>query len=112
MGPRRHDILRLHGRIFETAFVPARLKVSPLDRPIGIAAVNIACPICGAPTSPLPVPIMVRRGGRVVFRVEAPTRRCGECGHLEIDETTQEEVIATLERHTRPGDDIVFPSDD
>lgn len=73
---------------------------------------NTACPICAAPTSSLLVPIMVRRGGRVVFRVEAPARHCGECGHVEIDEATQEEVIATLERRTRPGDDIVFPSDD
>ena len=67
------------------------------------------CPICRASSLPVRVPILVRRKGRVVRKVEVPARRCEACGYVDIDEATQEEVIATLERHTRPGDDIVFP---
>ena len=72
---------------------------------------NASCPICAAPTAPLLVPVTVRRDGQVVFQLEVPARHCTDCGHVEIDEATQEAVIATLERHSRPGDDIVFPSD-
>jgi YgiT-type zinc finger domain-containing protein len=73
---------------------------------------NTACPICAASTTPMLVPIMVRRAGRIVFQLEVPARHCVECGHVDVDEATQEAVIAMLERHSRPGDDIVFPSDD
>jgi YgiT-type zinc finger domain-containing protein len=67
------------------------------------------CPICRDPVRIGHVPVSVRRHGRVVFRLKVPAWRCPACGYLDIDEAVREEVVATLERHTRPGDDIVFP---
>ena len=58
------------------------------------------------------VPVVVRRDGRDVLRLEAPARGCGFCGYLSIADETQEGVLQALERHTRPGDDIVVPGED
>ena len=66
------------------------------------------CPICGEDTAPVAVPVVVRRAGRDVLRLEVEARGCGFCGYLSIADETQERVLHALERHTRPGDDIVF----
>ncbi|MEK0082641.1 hypothetical protein [Benzoatithermus flavus] len=67
-----------------------------------------ACPICAAPAEPMMLPVSVRRAGRTVFRLEVPAWHCSECGYVDVEDATRESVIATLEEHTRPGDDIVF----
>ena len=38
-----------------------------------------------------------------------PARACVRCEHVQIADEVTEEVVATLEQHTEPGDDIVFP---
>ena len=38
-----------------------------------------------------------------------PARACVRCEHVQIPDEVTEEVVATLEQHTEPGDDIVFP---
>lgn len=68
-----------------------------------------ACPICGGAAAPIRVPVQVRRDGRQILRIEVPARACGECGYIDIADTAREQLIATLECETRPGDDIVFP---
>lgn len=72
---------------------------------------DAACPICGEGALPVAVPVSVRRGGRTVLRLEVPALRCESCGYVAIEEEVHEEVIAVLERHSEPGDDIVFPVD-
>jgi predicted Zn-ribbon and HTH transcriptional regulator len=57
------------------------------------------------------LPVAVRRDGRTVAEIRVPAARCRECGHVDIDDATQERVIAELERCSQPGDDLVFPSD-
>jgi YgiT-type zinc finger domain-containing protein len=68
-----------------------------------------SCPICGGLAEPIRLPVTVRRQGRTVCCLEVPARRCGECGHVDVEDERQEELIAVLERHSLPGDDIVFP---
>ena len=72
----------------------------------------VPCPICGAGTAPTLVPVQVRRGGRLAFRLEVRARACPDCGYVDVSDTAREELIATLERRTQPGDDIVFPVED
>ncbi len=69
------------------------------------------CPICHGATAPMLLPVTVRRGGRTVVELRVPAARCPGCGHVDVDEATQEKVIAELERHSQPGDDLVFPVD-
>lgn len=71
-----------------------------------------ACSICGGETAPILLPVQVRRGGRLVFRLEVPARLCEACGYVDVADSTREELIATLEDKTQPGDDIVFPVED
>lgn len=67
------------------------------------------CPVCDAPTRPTTIPVRVERGGREVLKLLVPARACDRCEHVRIDDEVTEDVIATLEKHTEPGDDIVFP---
>lgn len=67
------------------------------------------CPICRGETGATLLPVFVRRAGRTVFELRVPAAKCPECGHVDIDDGTQEQVIAELERHSLPGDDLVFP---
>lgn len=68
-----------------------------------------ACPICREPTRAMAVPVRVEREGRVVLRLEAPARACDHCDTVSVEDEVVEELIAALEEHTRPGDDIIFP---
>jgi hypothetical protein len=38
-----------------------------------------------------------------------PGARLQRCEHVQIDDEVTEDVVATLESHTEPGDDIIFP---
>jgi hypothetical protein len=69
------------------------------------------CLVCGAHTRPTTIPVRVERGGREVLRLLVPARACERCEHVRIDDQVTEEVVATLESHTEPGDDIVFPDE-
>jgi YgiT-type zinc finger domain-containing protein len=70
------------------------------------------CPICRAQTTPTLLPVQARREGRVLLSLEVPVRRCEACGHVDVEDGVQDELIALLERRTRPGDEIVFPLED
>jgi YgiT-type zinc finger domain-containing protein len=70
------------------------------------------CPVCRGETTTTLLPVAVRRRGRTVAEFQVPAAHCRHCGHVDVDEATQEEVIAALERHSEPGDDLVFPTDD
>jgi hypothetical protein len=67
------------------------------------------CPVCRAATRATTIPVRVERGGREVLRLLVPARACVRCEHVQIADEVTEEVVATLEQHTEPGDDIVFP---
>jgi YgiT-type zinc finger domain-containing protein len=67
------------------------------------------CPVCEGPTAVTTIPVRVERGGREVLRLLVPARECGRCGHVAIDDEVTEAVVESLEEHTRPGDDIIFP---
>ena len=67
------------------------------------------CPVCGGGTRVTTIPVRVERGGREVLKLLVPARVCERCGHVGIEDEVTEEVVATLEEHTEPGDDIVFP---
>ena len=73
--------------------------------------VRPTCPVCRAETEPVLLPVAVRRRGRTVAELRFPAARCACCGHVDVDDATQEEVIAALERHSEPGDDLVFPTE-
>jgi YgiT-type zinc finger domain-containing protein len=68
-----------------------------------------SCPICAGATSPYTLPVSVRREGHTVLELALSAWRCGECGYVDVEDATRESLIATLEEHTQPGDDIVFP---
>lgn len=57
------------------------------------------------------LPVAVRRRDQIVAELQVPAAKCQFCGHVDVDEETQEEVIAALERHSEPGDDLVFPTE-
>jgi hypothetical protein len=67
------------------------------------------CPVCRAPTRATTIPVRVERGGREVLKLLVPARACKRCEHVQIDDEVTEDVVATLESHTEPGDDIIFP---
>jgi YgiT-type zinc finger domain-containing protein len=71
-----------------------------------------SCPICAGPAEPIRLPVVVRRQGQTVCRLEVPAWRCGECGHVDVEDERQDELIAALENHSLPGDDIVFPMEE
>jgi hypothetical protein len=68
-----------------------------------------ACPICAGAALPYKLPVAVRREGRTVLELALAAWRCRDCGYVDVEDATRESLIATLEEHTRPGDDIVFP---
>jgi hypothetical protein len=68
-----------------------------------------SCPICTAPAHAATLPVSVRRAGQTVLELEVVAWLCEECGYVDIDDAVREALIATLEAHSRPGDDIVFP---
>lgn len=70
------------------------------------------CPVCAGRVRIDHLPVSVRRDGETVHRLKVPAWRCTECGNLDIDDAVRESVIASLEQHSRPGDDIVFPVED
>lgn len=70
------------------------------------------CPICRAQTTPVRLPVQARREGRVLLTLEVPVHRCEACGHVDVEDGVQDELIALLERRTQPGDEIVFPLED
>ena len=67
------------------------------------------CTVCRAATRGTTIPVRVERGGREVLRLLVPARICQACEHVGIEDEVTEDVIATLEQHTEPGDDIIFP---
>jgi YgiT-type zinc finger domain-containing protein len=71
-----------------------------------------SCPICAGLAEPIRLPVTVRRQAQVVCRLEVPAWRCSECGHVDVEDERQEELIAALEARSLPGDDIVFPMED
>lgn len=70
-----------------------------------------ACAVCGEPTEAVTFPVRVVRGGQEVLRVMVAGRACSACGWLDVPDEVRERLIATLDAHTEPGDDIVFPQD-
>jgi hypothetical protein len=53
------------------------------------------CPVCRARTC--------------VTTILVPGRQCERCEQVTFDDEVTDEVVATLEEHTQPGDDIIFP---
>lgn len=88
-------------------------EVYPPARSRHIASVTeeSRCTVCGAAAVPAAVPVIVRRDGREVMRLDVPARACESCGWVDISDADTEACIATLERESQPGDEIVFPSD-
>jgi len=68
-----------------------------------------SCPICTGRVALDSLPVSIRRHGETIYRLRVPAWSCTACGYLDIDEPVRESVIASLEQHSRPGDDIVFP---
>lgn len=69
------------------------------------------CSVCGAPTEPAIIPVIVRRDGLELVRLSVPAAACGECGWTSVTDEAREALVAELEDRTLPGDDIVFPED-
>ena len=69
------------------------------------------CTVCGEATERVTFPVIVRRESVEILRLTVPARACTECSWVMIDDRISEEVVATLEAQTEPGDDIVFPED-
>lgn len=67
------------------------------------------CPVCRGPTRPTTIPVRIRRAGEDVFKLLVPARLCVRCEEVSIEDEVTDEVVAALEEHTEPGDDIVFP---
>ena len=76
---------------------------------MGAMSETVPCPVCGAPTRVMTIPVRVERGGREVLKLIVPARVCERCEHVSIEDDVTEEVLSTLEQHSEPGDDIVFP---
>jgi YgiT-type zinc finger domain-containing protein len=70
-----------------------------------------ACPICGTELEEDTIPIRVERHGQEVLRLMVPAQVCPTCEQVSFEDEMTEAVIAALEEHTEPGDDIIFPSD-
>jgi YgiT-type zinc finger domain-containing protein len=71
--------------------------------------VGTGCPVCRAEVVRGRLPIRAERHGRVLLRLEVPVEACSACDWVNIDDDVLDEVLAELERHTLPGDDIVMP---
>lgn len=67
------------------------------------------CPVCRARTRLTTVPVRVQRAGHEVLKILVPARRCERCAEVSFEDEVTEEVVSTLEAHTQPGDDIIFP---
>lgn len=76
---------------------------------IGAMSAHHPCPVCRGATVATTVPVRVERRGREVLRLTVPARSCERCARVAFADEVIEEVVATLERHSEPGDDIVFP---
>ena len=76
---------------------------------MGAMSETVPCPVCNAPTRVMTIPVRVERGGREVLKLIVPARVCERCEHVSIEDDVTEEVLSTLEQHSEPGDDIVFP---
>lgn len=68
------------------------------------------CPLCSEPTRSSTIPVRVERRGREILELLVPTRVCTRCEHVAVEDETIQEVVATLELHTEPGDDVVLPA--
>jgi hypothetical protein len=53
--------------------------------------------------------VLVQRGKLTILEIEVPARACAGCGYVNVADAAREQLIATLEQETQPGDDIVFP---
>lgn len=69
------------------------------------------CTVCDGEVEATEIPVMIRRAGHEVTRLAVPGTVCAECGWVAVEDAARENLIATLERHSRPGDEIVFPED-
>ena len=67
------------------------------------------CPVCRARTRVTTVPVRVQREGQEVLKLLVPARKCERCEELSFEDEVTNEVVAALEEHTQPGDDIIFP---
>jgi hypothetical protein len=67
------------------------------------------CPVCRARTRVTTIPVRVQRDGHEVLKLLVPGRQCERCEQVTFDDEVTDEVVATLEEHTQPGDDIIFP---
>ncbi len=67
------------------------------------------CPVCRARTRLTTIPVRVQRDGHEVLKLLVPGRQCERCEQVTFDDEVTDEVVAILEEHTQPGDDIIFP---
>ena len=84
------------------------MRAGPHDH-MGAMSQTVPCPVCNAPTRVMTIPVRVERGGREVLKLIVPARVCERCEHVSIEDDVTEEVLSTLEQHSEPGDDIIFP---
>ena len=84
------------------------MRAGPHDH-MGAMSQTVRCPVCNAPTRVMTIPVRVERGGREVLKLIVPARVCERCEHVSIEDDVTEEVLSTLEQHSEPGDDIIFP---
>ena len=66
------------------------------------------CPYCNAGLLRADtVAVAVTRDGHMVREVHVAAWRCRNCGERSFSDDVIERAVATLEEHTRPGDEIV-----